>query len=378
MEDSAKNLLTERERAKREKRLEHFQKAKSKGFWRYVLVNAFGIAVGISIGTAFNKSFEQVIAAFPVILLITSVLFSVSWFEMDKKIGHISRELDEGRKIKRKHRILAYFIVFLILVCVLVVAIVFSDEIKTWDDKRYKDRDTKLLEKVNAISSSEPAILQLQISDGTKAIVTVPQAYLIAGNDFRKEGVFSSIISSSQLHLATSLPELEPWKLSETILRKVKAAARQEVGTFRSRKVTVRKSQFLKADSNYVGITITSLIPIDDKLIMKTFAELSREPDLSQVPQEEKHNLRLYHIEAKVPAEIDGKKVYFFEKALVATPLDKKYPPMIFTCDRMCTIISSYGVNVGLVLDFHTSQISKWQEIWDKAHIKIDSIIEWE
>jgi len=51
---------------------------------------------------------------------------------------------------------------------------------------------------------------------------------------------------------------------------------------------------------------------------------------------------------------------------------------MIFACEAVCTIISNYNNKFGLAVSFNAVNLDNWQDIWNKANLKITNMIKLE
>ncbi len=377
MDHNKNKELTEKERQKRKRLLYNYNTAKEKGFWKYSIKQSLTMAVGISIAWLFTKPISEALFIFPVTFVFGFILAALAWSGISNKIENITKELEQGFIIKEKRRTNPlHLLIFFLLIPIIISPLFFKKELNVLDKKYDEYKNNKIIQTINKEYSLEPTEIEIQVSDGSKAFMTIPKAYLSVDNSFQRDGIFSDLYSSNKVHLAATLPNLEPWKLTKEALEHMQTQSKV------NKQMKIEEGfimdKIMNADSNYVGIGITLFAPFTYNDILPMYSKAST-LSLSALHDEENYGLNIYHTKLKVPGKLQGNQVYFYNDGILAVPVNQnEYPPMIFGCNTTCTIISSYNNKVGLILTFHSVHLDKWQEIWKKANSKLNDEIKWQ
>ncbi len=370
-------LLSEEEYKKKEKQLEAYRKIQREGIWLRSLKMALGLSIGLSILPALSQPLIAVLPRFIFSFIICFIIFLATWPNVGRKIKHLTAELEQKKKIKKTRKTdPIHLLIFFILLAIILLPVVFKKEISELDRKFNELNNRTKIEKVNAEYSLKPVTLNIKFSDQFSADMTIPEAYLAMGNTYKKDGVLSDILSTTKIHLAAFLPDMEPWKLTKETLEQI-----QQDSEILKDKDTSLVNRILRSDHNFISINLTSFFPKSSQEAGAIYSKIQRRKtqDYHLITSEDKYGLHVYDAEVAIPSNLEGRSVYFYTTGIVAEPINEKaYPPMIFICDSICTILSNYQDKAGLAVSFHSANLAKWQEIWEKANSKVNSMIKWD
>ncbi len=122
--------LTEQERLKKEKQLNAYKKIKEKGFWKHTLTMSFGIALGLSILNIFKKPIVISLITFLAILIFGIIFFTATWYDIDKEMDHLTKELELNRKLKKIRKTNPiHLVIFFILLTLIIAPLFFKKEL---------------------------------------------------------------------------------------------------------------------------------------------------------------------------------------------------------------------------------------------------------
>lgn len=263
--------------------------------------------------------------------------------------------------------------IFFILLALIIAPLFFKKELDEWYKKTNNRINDSKIQRVNQEYSLKPVTINLQFSNGVPAILTVPEAYLAFGNDYKKDGTLTDFLSTSQIHIAAAAPELEPWKLTKETLERLQERTSMLEQDHNEESAIYK---ILREDANFISINLITFFPASNNDVLKIRNKIHHGRAIEEY---EKYGLHIYDIEVAIPSVLNGKSVYFYKNGLIADIINiDSYPPMIFACESICTIISNYRGKFGLAVSFNASKLEKWQDIWLKANSKIDSMIKWQ
>lgn len=368
MGNAKDEFLSEEEYKKKEKQLEAYKKIQREGIWLRSLKMALGLSIGLSTLPALSQPLIVVLPRFIFLFIIGFIIFLAAWPNTGKRIKHLTAELEQKKKIKNPRKTdPLHLLVFFILLAIILLPLVFKNEIGELDRKVNDVNNQNKITKANEEYSLKPVTLNLKFSDQFSADMTIPEAYLALGNTYKKDGVLSDILSTTKLHLAASLPDMEPWKLTKETLEQI-----QQDNDILKDKDTSLVNRILRSDHNFISINLISFIPSEHVDLLQKIQH--RGP---KGAPEEKYGLRIYDTDLAVPSVLEGRPVYFYQSGIIAQPTIPEYTNMLFVCDAVCTIIVDNGMS-SLAVSFHSANLAKWQEIWEKANSKVNSMMKWD